>query len=591
MDDHSAVITGIVLAVLLIALARERVPPAAGMLAALLVLVLAGVLDVVEGFAGFANPATLTVAALFVVARALREHTDLEGLLTGVLRGAASERGRLLRLTAPTAGLSAAMANTPLVAAAAPVVRTWAERSGRSPSRYLMPLSFAAILGGMLTTIGTSPTLLVSGLVEQQTGTPFGLFEITPVSLPVVVVALAVLCLAGPRLLPERSSSEQLVLADERAYTLPLTVVPGGEVDGRSVAEAGLRELESAFLARVHRGDVEIAPVGPDEVLRGHDVLVLVGEVADVTDLAERAGLQLADTTQVHLLDGGQHDRYEVVLDRASPLAGRTLKDMSFRGRYDAAVLALHRGGSRVHHRLGTEVLEPGDSLLVQAAPGFDERWRDRGDFAVVVPLDGAARTRSPRRWFVLSVLLAMLVVAGVGALPILTTVLLACAALVATRTISFHAAKTAIDLDVVLILAAAIGLGAAVTGSGLATAITQVLVGVVAGQGTAALALALLTVVVTTLVLTELITNIAAAALMTPIALDLAVQLDGDPRRMAIAVAIAASASFLTPIGYQTNTIVYGLGGYRFGDYWRMGLPLSVAVTVTTVTVLTLTG
>ncbi|TVR33791.1 MAG: SLC13 family permease, partial [Nitriliruptor sp.] len=261
MDGYSAWITGIVLMVLLVALAREKVPPAAGMLAALLALVLAGVLDVVEGFSGFANPATLTVAGLFVVARALREHTDLEGLLTGVLRGARSERGRLLRLTAPTAGLSAAMANTPLVAAAAPVVRTWAERSGRPPSRYLMPLSFAAILGGMLTTIGTSPTLLVSGLVERETGTAFHLFEVTPVSLPVVVVALTILCLLGPRLLPDRSSSEQLVLADERAYTLPLQVETGGAVDGSTVTEAGLRELESAFLARIHRDDTDIAPV------------------------------------------------------------------------------------------------------------------------------------------------------------------------------------------------------------------------------------------------------------------------------------------------------------------------------------------
>ncbi|TVP71662.1 MAG: SLC13 family permease [Nitriliruptor sp.] len=591
MDDHSAWITGAVLVVLLVALARERVPPAAGILAAVLALVLTGVLEVTEAFAGFANPATLTVAGLFVVARALREHTDLEGLLTLMLRGARSERGRLLRLTLPTAGLSAAMANTPLVAAAAPIVRTWAERSGRPPSRYLIPLSFAAILGGMLTTIGTSPTLLVSGLVERETGTPFRLFEVTPVSLPVVVVALTALCVFGPRLLPDRSSSEQLVIADERAYTLPLQVEPGGAVDGLTVSAAGLRELESAFLARIHRDDTDIAPVGPEEVLRGGDVLVLVGEVADVTDLAERDGLRLADSTQVHLLDGGQHDRYEVVLDRASPLAGRTLKEMSFRGRYDAAVLALHRGGQRVHHKLGTEVLEPGDSLLVQAAPGFDDRWRDRGDFAVVVPLTSRTRTPSPRRWFVLGVVLAMLVIAGSGLLPILTAVLVACAALVATRTVSFHAAKASIDLDVVLIIGAAIGLGTAVTASGLATTGAQALVGAVSGQGAVTFALAVLGLIVTTLVLTELITNIAAAALMTPIALDLALQLDADPRRLAIAVAIAASASFLTPIGYQTNTIVYGLGGYRFGDYWRVGLPLSVAVTVTTVAVLTLTA
>ncbi len=593
MDDWQQWVTLVVLLAMLAGLVREWISPAAGTLGALVVLVLAGVVDAPTAFAGYADPATLTVAGLFVVARAVRDHGRLGPRIGRLMGDGSRPRRSLVRMVVPTAAASGVIANTPLVAALAPVVRDWAERNGRPVSRYLIPVSFAAILGGTLTTIGTSPTLLVSGLVGRETGQPFGLLEVTPVGLPVALATGVLLCVLGPRLLPDRSTSQQQIAASERDYTLPLRVRPDGPIDGVRVADAGLRSLKTVYLARIQRGAREIAPVGPDEVLRGEDVLVFVGRVDEVSGLTSRPGLTHADESQVTLLDGERHDRFEVVIGRDSSLVGRTLKDISFRGRYGGVVLAVHRAGRRVDHKLGTVRLEPGASLLLQSRPGFDQRWSGRGDFAVIVPLDEDTARAGGRGALVLATVAGMVLAAALGLVPILTAVVAACAALIVTRTVSFFAAKDALDLDVLIVIGSAIGLGSAVESSGLAATVASGLLtvvpdaGAVPGLGPAIIALA--GVVITTLVLTELVTNVAAAALMVPIALDLATRVDADPRGFAVAVAVAASSSYLTPIGYQTNTIVYGLGGYRFTDYWRLGAPMTAAVVVTILVVVPL--
>jgi di/tricarboxylate transporter len=339
------------------------------------------------------------------------------------------------------------------------------------------------------------------------------------------------------------------------------------------VLEGGLRNLDDLFLAAIDRDGHRIAPVGPDDLLRAGDELAFVGRIDHVRGFSHH-GLTHAEQDQLHLLDGDHHGLHEVVIGRSSDLLGRTLKEASFRGRFGAAVLAIHRAGGRVEEKLGTVPLLPGDSLLLQAGPSFAETWRDRGTFAVVVPLDDAFVQPSRRRWFVVGVVAAMVLAAATGVTSTFLAVLAANAALVGTRTIGFRRAVRSLDLDVLLIIAGAIGLGAAVETSGIAELIAGGVASVAAGAGAVA---ALAAVVIGTAVITEVVTNVAAAALMVPIAVQLGVQLDADPRAFALGVAVAASSSFLTPIGYQTNTIVYGLGGYRFSDYARLGAPITV--------------
>jgi di/tricarboxylate transporter len=565
-----------VLALMLLLLARELVPPAATMLAAVVTLVLTGVVDPATGFSGFSSPATLTVAGLFVVARAIRDHVGLDELVATGLAGATSVRGALARLLYPVALSSSVVANTPIVATMAPMVRNWAERGGRGPSRFLIPLSFASIVGGLVTTIGTSPTLVVSGLVAQAGHEPFHLLTMTPVGLPVALVGVTLVVTLAPRLLPYRRSAHEAVAGHERDYTIRFRVQPGGAHDGRLVSE-GLRQLEDIYLVAVERQDgEEIAPVPPTTRLHGGDVLTFVGRVDHIRELWAHDGVEPVERDQADHLEGDGHGLVEVVVGTSSPLAGRTPKQMSFRGRYGAAVLAVHRAGERVHGKIGEVALRPGDALLLVTDPDFHERWRDGSDFAVVVDLDHAGPGATPRRPVVLTIVGGMLLLAGLGVLPILQSVLAACLALVATRCLRFHQARQALDLDVLLIIASAIGVGAAVDVSGLASWLSAQIAGAAAGAGPV---LALALVVVGTLVLTEIVTNVAAAALMVPIGLDVAQRIGFDPIGFAVAVAVAASSSFLTPIGYQTNTIVYGLGGYRFGDYWRLGLPLTASV------------
>jgi di/tricarboxylate transporter len=265
-----------------------------------------------------------------------------------------------------------------------------------------------------------------------------------------------------------------------------------------------------------------------------------------------------------------------VVIGAASPLVGRTLRITQFRGRYQAAVIAIHRAGAPVDAKLGEVRLRVGDTLLLLTDPAFGERWHDRNDFLLVSRLGGTPPSVSHKTWLVGFIALGIIVPASLGVAPILHTALLGAFALVALGVLTPGEAKNAVDIDVLLVIGAAFGLGAAVEASGLAARLAALLVAAFDIFGPSG---ALLGIVLATILLTELITNNAAAALLFPIAIATALQAGLDPRPFAIAIAVSASASFLTPIGYQTNTMVYGPGGYRFGDYARLGLPLTVGI------------
>ncbi|HSK22847.1 MAG TPA: SLC13 family permease [Egicoccus sp.] len=406
MSGASAWIAAGIVLVLVVALATETARPPAAMLGALVACVLTGVLPVDRAFVGFANPATIAVAGLFVVARAMRERGGVDAALARVLgNGTGGAPRALARFVPPVILLSGVVNNTPLVAAGAPAVRGWADDHGVAASHLLMPLSFAAILGGSLTLIGTAPNLVVAGLLSASGEPSLGFFTFTPAALPLAVTGGTALVLLAPRLLPERLAQPD--------------------------------------------------PVAP-EAASGH--------------------------------------------------------------------------------------------------PGY--------------------------RALTLATFAGMVVAAASGVVPVATAVLGACAVLVLSRTIPFARAVEAIDLDIVLVVAAAIGLGEAVTASGLGGAFAGRAAALAATTGPV---LALAVVVLATLALTEVVTNVAAAALMLPVAVDVAARVGVPATGYAVAVAVAASSSFLTPVGYQTNTIVYGLGGYRFGDYWRLGLPMA-ALSLTTI-------
>jgi di/tricarboxylate transporter len=501
-------------------------------------------------------------------------------LVYGLLGKGGHGRTTLARLLIPAAFASAFLNNTPIVAMLIPVVLAWCERHRASPSRYLMPLSFAVILGGVMTAIGTSTNLVVSGLMEAQGLAPMGLFEITPVGLPVALVGLVVLIIITKWLLPDRTPVGDRLEEDFREFIVTMEVVPNGPLAGKAVEDAGLRNLQGVFLVQIERAEEIIAPVGPETVLRANDRLAFVGRVDMVVDLQRMRGLASTEQHQLTHFDTSRHSFSEAVIGAMSPLVGRTIKEAEFRSRYQAAVVAIHRSGERINAKLGEVKLKVGDTLLLLADHGFSARWRDRSDFLLVAPLGGTPPGVTKKAWLVGLITLAVVVIAGAGFLPVLQAALIGVAVLVMTGLLTAGEARNAVDLDVIIVIAASFALGTAIEKSGLAAGLAQGIVSVFGSWGPTAV---LVGVILATVVLTELVTNNAAAALMFPIGFAAAQQLGIDPRAFAIAIAISASNSFLTPIGYQTNTMVYGPGGYRFGDYIRLGLPLTVSMIIIT--------
>ena len=574
-------ITAAVVIGVLVALARDLAPPPLVVLGAVVGLLLLDVITAEQALAGFANPAPVTVAALYVVARAVQRTGAVTAAVDLVLGGGRDPeapigvRAVLARMLPAVMGTSALMNNTPIVAVVAPSLSSWVEERGLSGAKVLIPLSYAAILGGVLTAVGTSTTLVVSGLLEAAGEAPLGLFEPTLMGLPVALAGGVVVWLGAPRLLPDRQAAHQSFRVGAKAFTLSVRVAPGGPVEGVSLGQAGLRALRGVYCVQVRRGERVIAPVSPELVLQGADELTFVGNVKRVVDLQHRRGLELTEARQAARVGGGATAFFEAVVGPSSPLVGATLKELGFRARYGAAVVAIHRAGAPIGDKLGEVRMHVGDTLLCLARPGFAQRTQEDGAFVLVSSLDADAPIDARRSRLVLGVLLGMLLVAGTGLLTILEAALAAALAMVGTRALTSSQARQAVDVQVIVVIAGAFGLGAAVASSGLADAVADAVSLAARPFGLAGLVIGVLLLVV---LLTELVTNNAAAVLAFPVAQAAAATAGVDARPLLIGVAIAASLSFITPLGYQTNLMVYGLGGYRFGDFARLGPPVTFA-------------
>ena len=567
----------ITLAVLV--LTRDLVAPAVAFMAAVVVLLVAGVVTPGEAFQGFSNPAPITVAALYVLARAVEKSGALQPMVRATLGTARSVRGALARMTVPVAAASAFLNNTPIIAMLSPQIGEWADRRGDSASRYLMPLSFAAILGGMTTLIGTSTNLVVSGLLEEQGHDPFTMFELTRVALPLALLGLVITILVSPNLLPDRLPPRQEAREGGRSFSVRMIIEPGGPLDGLRMDEAWSALPKGTTMVYFERDGEGAGQPHPDTVLKGGDFLTLLGDTDVVLKLHDVSGL--ASSQQPHLpfeFRSSRHAYFEAVIAPESRLVGQSLIDIRFLARYQATVVAIHRAGEPVHGHLAKAPLKPGDTLMVIADQGFGDRWRGRNDFMLVSRLGAPAPPLSPKAVVVLAVAAAVVVGAGFQLLPILHLSLLGALALVVLGILSPNEAKDSIDFDVIVVIGAAFGLAAAVETSGLGQYAAD-LVATVSGNFGAQGAMA--AIVVSTIALSSIITNNAAAALVLPIALTSAATFGIDARAAAVAVALSASASFMTPIAYQTNLMVYGPGGYHFGDYARLGTPLTLVVLV----------
>ncbi len=565
-----------VLAAVVAASASDRVDPTFALGGGLGILLLAGVLSPERALAGFANPAVLIIGLLFILVGALERSPWLRWL-SGVLFG--DGRGYLgVRGLAPVALLSAFLSNATVIAVLMPAVRAWGRRHRRGISTLMMPLGFAATLGGLLTLIGTASNLVVNGLLVQHGDPGLGLFEITAVGLPIVVVGVLYLALAGPHLLPDRTDPLGELDANPREYVGWLRVAPGGPLTGQTVGS--LRHLKDLYLAGLERGGHLRGPIEPAELLEGGDVLAFVGKVDRIAELAAEAGLQpvegggdgtWSDADGFHLA--------EAVVSPSSPIVGRNIRETGFRGRYDAVVLAVHRHGEHLRQKIGDIVVRPGDTLLVAAGSSFLERWRFARDFYLVSKLGRVPTAVGGGDWLEPAVLAGVIVAVAAGLLPLLAAVIGGVLLLVVLGRLRPADVWTAVHWPTLVMIAASIGMGFALTDSGLAGAVVVTLLRMLNGLAPAALVGAVL---VATAVLTELLDNPAAAALVFPVAAAVAGHGGLSLHGAAVAVAVGASTSFLTPFGYHGNVMISGAGGYRMRDFVRFGLPLKLLVLLT---------
>jgi di/tricarboxylate transporter len=583
MPSGLAIISLVSVAVTMAALVRGRIGSDLAMAGGVMVLVLAGVLEPSEAFGGLASPSILTIALLLVISQGVIETGLIQWIGPALFGRTRSVFAAQLRLMIPVAAISGFINNTPLVAMCVPIVQDFARRTRIPPGKLFIPLAFAATLGGVCTLIGTSTNLVVNDMWVQAGHEAFGLFDLSAVGIPVAVAGILFIAIAGRWLLPE-SGGASLVGVDPRAYMVEMRV-SGAPIAGNTVEGASLRGLEGLYLSQIARGEDIIAPVEPTTRILADDRLFFVGDVRSVVSLQRMRGLS-AEHEQVRKLGTDRHKLFlvEVVVSDSNPLIGRTIKESRFRSVYGAVVIAVSRNGERLSDmKLGSVVLRAGDVLLLETQESFLVAHGDTRDFLLARRLEDSAPVRHERAPIAATILAGVIAIAM--AEPFGWTMfhasLAGAAAMIATRCCTGPQARKALNARLIFVIAASLALGKALAKTGVADWFANGLVGLAQGNSLAVLA----AIYLAAFVLTELLSNATAAALVFPIAMAAATANGIEAKHAAMVVMVGASASFATPIGYQTNLMVQAPGGYRFVDFVRIGLPLGILAGIVALT------
>lgn len=546
-------------------------------MAGLSFLIIVGVLPVQEALIGFGNEGMMTVGVLYIVAAGLKETGAVQWLVQSFLGSPKGFFRAQFKLMLPVMFFSAFLNNTPVVAMLIPAISDWCKRLRLSPSKLMLPVSYAAILGGTCTLIGTSTNLIINGLLIEHKNISLKIFDILGIGLPTAFVGLLFILVFSRWLLPERIAVAEK-LKNPREYTIEMVVDPNGPLVGKSIEKAGLRHLPNVFLADIERSGRLLTAVSPQEILSANDNLLFVGVIESVVDLHKMRGL-LPASDQVFKLNVPRPERtlIEAVVSDICPVVGRTVSAGRFRSIYNAIVIAVARNGERIGKKIGGIVLQAGDTLLLEAPPAFAEQYRNSRDFLLIHQLDNTNPPRHDKALLAIAILILMVTLASFGILSMFAAALLATGLMISTGCITGRVARRYIDWQVLTVIAASFGLGKALEITGASQVIAQNLIGLASGHPW----LSLILIYFITALFTAVITNQGSAVLIFPICMATAESLDVNYMPFIITLMMAASASFATPISFQTNLMVYGPGGYHFSDYLRIGLPLNLVLGV----------
>ena len=582
---------GIMLAVLagaVVLFATERFPVDVVAIIAMSILVVTGVITPEQGVSGFSNSATITVAAMFILSAALFK--------SGAVVALGNQMARLFKfnfwvgITATmvvVGAISAFINNTPVVAIFIPILVGAAAKSNLSVSKMLIPLSFASMFGGVCTLIGTSTNILVSSIAADNGLAPFSMFEMTRMGLIFFGAGLAYMLLFGIHLIPQRSMGDGLIqkfgMGD---YLTEIVLLKTAPSVGKSIRNSPLVKQLEIDILEVNKGGQYFINPAEDLVLEEGDILKVRCNVEKIKTLKERQGIALksdlkfrSDLEEGPVLElSGKMILVEAVIATNSIFEGKTVKQIGFRQRFGATVLAIRHRGELMREKVANTVLRSGDTLLIEVEteklPYLRQlELRGRNTFLIVSEVN-LPNYRKDKMLTVVLTLAGIILLASLEILPIMVAAIMGSMFLVVTRCITMEEAYTAIDWKVIFLLAGAIGMGVGLEASGAARLISGFLIDIVGSIGPIAIVSVLYLV---TSLLTETMSNNASAVLLAPIAIAAAIAMEVDPRPFLMAITFAASSSFLTPVGYQTNTMIYGVGGYRFFDFFRVGAPLNL--------------
>ena len=586
LNDHQILLTLTVLVIALALFVLEWLPIDITAILVTVVLMLLGLVTPDEGIAGFGNSATITVMAMFILSYGVTRTGIIQIVRDFLVKWGGEKASQQIMVLGLVVGpITAFINNTAVVAIFLPIVEEWSKQRRISVSKLMIPLSYATVLGGMITVIGTSTNILASGLSKKLTGQEFSLFQFTPLGLSTFAIGLIYLAIAAPRLLPDRKGADPSKLTGEyrlEDYVSEIIVPPRSSLIGQTLRQSGIqRKFDIDVLEIIHNETHFPQPLA-DKVLSLGDILIVRGSKDDLLKIKDERGVEIfADVQfseeqvqeQMEQLEQGEEKIAEILILSNSRLVGSTLKDIRFRQRYNATVLAIRRGEELIRERMGKVELKFGDLLLVQGPKESFLGLQTTRELLVLEAKD-VENLRFDKAWISLAIIAGVILVAAFDILPILVTSLVGVLLMIITGCLKPGEIYGAVRWDIIFLLAGLIPLGTAMDNSGTTEWLAGYLVnfgGHLSGYWQLVLFYA------ATALLTEILSNNATVVLMLPIAVEVAKSLNVNPLAFMFVVTFAASNSYVTPIGYQTNTMVYGPGGYKFFDFTKVGAPLTV--------------
>lgn len=581
-----AVIVILVILFIIISLYKELLGPALTFIIAVVILGVTHILEPSEMIHGFANEQLAIIVMLLVLGDIFRKVSTLDDFFARIFNQSKSVKNFTARLMFLVFPISAFINNTPLVAVMMPIVHNNAVRFKFPLSKLLIPLSFAAILGGNITLIGTSTNLIVNGMLEEQKIIPktplLNFFDFTPVGLTMAFLGILYMVFIGLRKLPAHENIMDSIPDLQRKYIVEARVKHGSHLIGKTVMETGMKNLKGLKLVEVLRDNMRITAVPQDMILVEEDILLFTGDTNSIEDFVKsHDGLEIPT---LGLFPRKENTKLvEIVVTYNSVLIGKSLKEIQFRANYDASVMALFRNGEPILKNINTEPLKAGDALLLLTGSYFEQRTTDVSDF-YVVSNNKREKIKKSKSMFLYVGFITVVILAVFGWVKFFNGLLMLLSLLVLFKVVNPKSIVKSIDFQLVLIIALALSLGTAMLKSGVAELFANGFISILKPYGKVAL---LAGIYLITTLLSAIINVRASAAIVFPVAMTLALTLGVDPKPFVLVVAYGATANFMTPIGYQTNMMVYGPGNYKFKDFLRVGIPLTVLYFIVTISLL----